>query len=104
MTCVGDDLSVGACDHNALVLAERDKLGPAPCVKFVEHQRDVHDVIASCDVLLTTSLHEGFPNVVLEVMTCGTPVASTDYPDVGRMFAVYHHYLRGRTRKRRFAA
>ena len=41
--------------------------------------------MASSDVLLVTSLFEGFPNVVLEAMAYGCPVASTDYSDVRRI-------------------
>jgi glycosyltransferase involved in cell wall biosynthesis len=48
-------------------------------------RRDVPEIIASSDLLLVTSLNEGFPNVVLEAMACGTAVVSTDYSDVRRI-------------------
>jgi glycosyltransferase involved in cell wall biosynthesis len=51
-------------------------------VAFAGLRQDVTNVIAQCDVLFCTSLHEGFPNVVLEAMTVGTPVVSTDYSDI----------------------
>jgi glycosyltransferase involved in cell wall biosynthesis len=85
LVCVGDELSSELSDHKAHVLAERDRLGLEPYVKFVGHRRDVLEIIASCDVLLVTSVHEGFPNVVLEAMACGTPVATTNYSDVRRI-------------------
>jgi len=86
LICVGDELPEGrSSDHKALVLAERRRLNLEPYIKFVGHRRDVLEMIASCDVLLVTSRHEGFPNVVLEAMSCGTPVASTDYSDVRRI-------------------
>ena len=83
--CVGDELSSGSSDHKADVMAERDRLGLEPYVKFIGHRRDVLEIIASSDVLLVTSVHEGFPNVVLEAMACGTPVATTNYSDVRRI-------------------
>jgi glycosyltransferase involved in cell wall biosynthesis len=84
LICVGD----AAAKHGAYktqVLAERDRLGLKPCVEFLGHRRDVLEIMGSSDVLLVTSVNEGFPNVVLEAMACGTAVVSTDYSDVRRI-------------------
>jgi glycosyltransferase involved in cell wall biosynthesis len=67
------------------VMAEHRRLGLESQVLFVGHRNDVYEIIASSDALLVTSAREGFPNVVLEAMACGTPVASTDYSDVRRI-------------------
>jgi glycosyltransferase involved in cell wall biosynthesis len=85
LICVGDELSSSSSGHKAQVQSECDALGMQQYVKFVGHRRDVPELIASCDVLLATSVHEGFPNVVLEAMACGTPVATTNYSDVKRI-------------------
>lgn len=83
--CVGDEAPNAPTGYKAHVLAEWDRLGLQEFVRFVGARRDVPELMASCDVLLVTSVHEGFPNVVLEAMACGTPVASTDYSDVRRI-------------------
>ncbi|HUF80696.1 MAG TPA: glycosyltransferase [Burkholderiales bacterium] len=85
LICVGDELSDGVQGYKKQVLAERGRLGLEPFVKFVGHRRDVPEIIASSDMLLVTSRHEGFPNVVLESMACGTAVVSTEYSDVRRI-------------------
>jgi glycosyltransferase involved in cell wall biosynthesis len=85
LICVGDELSRGYRGYKTQVLAERDRLQLGPFVEFVGHRRDVPEIIASSDLLLVTSVSEGFPNVVLEAMACGTAVVSTDYSDVRRI-------------------
>ncbi len=84
-TCVGDALPNEGEGYKSMVLAEMQRLGLQQQVNFVGHRRDVPELMASSDVLLVTSVREGFPNVVLEAMACGTPVVSTDYSDVRRI-------------------
>ena len=88
LICVGDDLSRRVPGYKARVLAERDRQQLEPFVKFVGYRRDAPEIIASSDLLLVTSVHEGFPNAVLEAMACGTAVVSTDYSDVRRILPV----------------
>jgi glycosyltransferase involved in cell wall biosynthesis len=85
LICIGDELPDGVRGYKAHVLAERDRLRLEPFVRFAGRRRDVPEIIASADLLLMTSVHEGFPNAVLEAMACGTAVVSTDYSDVRRI-------------------
>jgi glycosyltransferase involved in cell wall biosynthesis len=82
LICVGAPKFRG---YQTQVLAERDRLQLEPFVEFVGQRRDVAEIVASSDLLLVTSVNEGFPNVVLEAMACGTAVVSTDYSDVRRI-------------------
>lgn len=88
LICVGDELTQRVRGYKAQVMAERDRLQLAPFVKFVGYRRDVHEIVASSDLLLVTSAHEGFPNAVLEAMACRVAVVSTDYSDVRRILPV----------------
>lgn len=85
MICVGDQLSDETSGYKAEVLAELNRLGLAPFVRFVGRRRDALEIIGSSDLVLVTSVREGFPNVVLEAMACGTAVVSTAYSDVRRI-------------------
>jgi glycosyltransferase involved in cell wall biosynthesis len=51
-------------------------------IRFVGQRKDALEIIAASDVLFSTSLQEGFPNVVMEAMAVGTPVISTAYSDI----------------------
>lgn len=69
-------------------LAERARRhGVAERVHFVGSmpQARLAEVYSAADALLLCSTREGWPNVVLESLACGTPVLATDVGAVGEM-------------------
>jgi glycosyltransferase involved in cell wall biosynthesis len=58
------------------------ELGLDEVVVFAGLRRDTLAIARAANVLFSTSLHEGFPNVVIEAMSVGTPVVSTEYSDI----------------------
>jgi glycosyltransferase involved in cell wall biosynthesis len=57
-------------------LAER--LGIARRVTFLGHVADIGPLLARSDLLLMTSLYEGYPAVLVEALAAGVPVVTTD--------------------------
>lgn len=57
-------------------LAER--LGIARRVSFLGHVADIGPLLARSDLLLMTSLYEGYPAVLIEALAAGVPVVTTD--------------------------
>jgi glycosyltransferase involved in cell wall biosynthesis len=49
-------------------------------VRFLGFQQDPWAIIAQADVFVLTSTYEGFGNVLVEAMACGTPVVATRSP------------------------
>ena len=55
------------------------------CFMSAMPQPELRSLYSSADVLLLTSTREGWPNVVLESLACGTPVVALDVGAVGEM-------------------
>lgn len=79
-----DDASSG-WDYKKQVMETHARLELGERAKFIGQRDDALEIIAQCDVLFSTSVHEGFPNVVLEAMAAGTPAVSVDYSDIRRI-------------------
>src|SRR5258706_3835018 len=71
--------------YKAQIVRHHARLGVPERIRFVGERGDALAIVKQCDVLFSTSCREGFPNVVLEAMAIGVPVASTDYSDIRRI-------------------
>ena len=56
---------------------------------FAGQRTDALEIMAQCDVLFSTSRHEGFPNVVLEAMSVGVPAVTVEYSDIRRILPLH---------------
>lgn len=56
------------------------ELGVANRLEILGFQEDPRPWLATADLFVSASHHEGFGNVLVEAMACGTPVVATDCP------------------------
>ena len=77
-----NDRAVASGRYELAVQARYQSIPEKDRILFTGQRTDALHLIASADVLFSTSVHEGFPNVVLEAMALGTPVVSTEYSDI----------------------
>lgn len=70
---------VGSGPEEARLRALAARLGMSERVRFVAvvTQTDLRRYYAAADLLVLASSREGWPNVLLEAMACGTPVVAT---------------------------
>jgi glycosyltransferase involved in cell wall biosynthesis len=74
LTLMGDGPLRGA------LAARVQALGLGDRVQFAGFQSNPYPTIGSADLFVLPSRYEGFPNVVLEALACGTPVVATPAP------------------------
>ena len=72
-------LIAGGGPEEARLKMLASSLGVADRVKFlgVLRQAELRSLYSAADVLVLASAREGWPNVLLEAMACGTPVAAS---------------------------
>src|SRR5262249_28061918 len=78
---------VGTGPESASLRALAQQLGMTGRVRFLGNmpQADLASIYGAADVLALGSVREGWPNVLLEAMACGTPVVATGVGGVGEI-------------------
>lgn len=73
-------LIIGEGECKASLTEQVLELGLEKKVLFLGHQADTISYYKNAELTILSSLYEGFPNVLLESIICGTPVVSFDCP------------------------
>jgi teichuronic acid biosynthesis glycosyltransferase TuaC len=84
-----DLVIVGEGPERSAIEALTQERGLVDRVRLLGHmpQDRLPDIYSAADLLLLPSLREGWPNVLLESMACGTPVVVSNFPGVADIVA-----------------
>lgn len=69
---------IGAGSREHALRRKVVELGLEDAVRFLGRRSDVPDLLGQIDVVVSASIWEGFPTVILEAMAAGVPVVATD--------------------------
>ncbi|MCS7228276.1 MAG: glycosyltransferase [Endomicrobia bacterium] len=73
---------IGDGEEYKNLLSYTYKLGINNFVKFLGYRENVYDYINMCNLFVLTSYWEGSPNVIIEALTMGKPILSTEVEGV----------------------
>lgn len=71
---------MGAGSKKELLLKLAEKYGISNQLTLLGHVKNPYPLFKQADVFISSSKVEGFPNAVVEAMTCGIPVIANNYP------------------------
>lgn len=71
---------LGEGDQRSTIESRIEELGLVENVSLLGFRNNPFKFMAAADVFVLSSLWEGFGNVIVEAMACGTPVVATDCP------------------------
>jgi glycosyltransferase involved in cell wall biosynthesis len=84
---VGDDGPEGAMEAELRRLAARLRLAERVVFAGPRRREELAAWYSAADLFVLASAHEGCPNVVLEALSCGTPVVATPVGSVPELIA-----------------
>ena len=75
-------LIVGDGPSEEKIKTYAESVGISEHISFLGRRSDVPEILAATDISVLTSDSEGFPNALIEPMSVGIPVVTTDYPAI----------------------
>ena len=83
----------GCAEYRLAMMRLADELGVSDLLIWQEAVAEIEIVYNAIDVLVMSSVSEGFPNVVAEAMACGAVVVGTDVGDTARVIGKHGHVV-----------
>lgn len=71
---------VGVGEEKENLVKQAERLGISSKLTFIPATDNPYALMKQADVFISSSRWEGYPNVVIESLACGTPVLSNNYP------------------------